>query len=723
MSFMPAALPPQAGMPPPPMGMSPMTPMAPPGQMADTDFQLLLSQAEANIAPKPPPWYVPLGAPTASDIIAEANALKNAHTQRVLNMAVMDMRLGMEIGAIFNSDELWVKLKEIEPQASPLLRIMHSTICNFVADQTISFSLLAQGLVFREERTAAEEHLAEIVRSWKASHFRQGQGDLIRTLTADAMSGMVAVYHAPDPGNDRTGQRLYRVDPKVVFPVFGRDGTNAVYTVYDATFTEVMRDFGDGVDPTTGKDNPVTAAIKKAAKKGQGQGNKRIDVDITKEFIGYWDRERVILTWGGETIKTDTHDLWVCPWHIGVPNWRQTAGAKSAHSDVEVGGNRPGPRVESGGISLPYDQAATSSPQRDLARLYEPFLLPWLTVVDKVEKAQTRLGYALDRSLNEALVHIRSSARSEDGPPEVQNYRGGVTELFEEEKLDKLPLAPIGESFEPWLELFKMEVQASIPVPILQGQTIGTQSSGNAIDTINEMGYGHFSPVVAFMPMLLQEVGHRSLTYIKDWSGAYDGGGISVASASGYGADPLKIDKAMLERAGCYVECTLSRFNLSGLAAAATAAAILDTQMHLGTRVDWTRKFGLGPNPQQMADDRMEQDLEDSPGFVEARAVEKTYDDLKQAVALQDDESTNRLKARAKRVVAKQTLHDIQIAQMSGMMPPQPEPMPGELPGNAGQPGGNPMPYLSAPQVGRETGTQGGAPAGPAATAPLPGQG
>jgi hypothetical protein len=375
-------------------------PDGPTGAMADTDFQLLLSQAEANIAPKPPPWYVPLGAPTASDIIAEANALKNAHTQRVLNMAVMDMRLGMEIGAIFNSDELWVKLKEIEPQASPLLRIMHSTICNFVADQTISFSLLAQGLVFREERTAAEEHLAEIVRSWKASHFRQGQGDLIRTLTADAMSGMVAVYHAPDPGNDRTGQRLYRVDPKVVFPVFGRDGTNAVYTVYDATFTEVMRDFGDGVDPTTGKDNPVTAAIKKAARTGQGQGNKRIDVDITKEFIGYWDRERVILTWGGETIKTDTHDLWVCPWHIGIPNWRQTAGAKSSHSDVEVGGNRPGPRVESGGISLPYDQAATSSPQRDLARLYEPFLLPWLTVVDKVEKAQTRLGYALDRSLN-----------------------------------------------------------------------------------------------------------------------------------------------------------------------------------------------------------------------------------------------------------------------------------------------------------------------------------
>jgi hypothetical protein len=49
--------------------------------------------------------------------------------------------------------------------------------------------------------------------------------------------------------------------------------------------------------------------------------------------------------------------------------------------------------------------------------------------------------------------------------------------------------------------------------------------------------------------------------------------------------------------------------------------------------------------------------------------------------------------------------------------------MPGELPEGTGSgaPGTNPMPYLSAPEVGRETGTEGGAPT--VAQPPIPGMG
>jgi hypothetical protein len=695
-------------------GMMPLGAL-PPSDIIDADYQLLVSAEEANVGPQPPPWYVPLPKPDAKEIITEANQQKDLHSYRVMAAAWMELRLGMEISAIFGSDEMWVTMKEIEPQASPLLRIMHDAIVNFVATQTVQYTSLARGLVNREERAAIEDHLDDSHRDWKERHFREGQGLLLRTLTADALSGMVAIYHAPDPSNQRSGQRLYRVDPKVVFPVFGRDGLECVYVVYDATYPEVMKDYSDG------DKGPATAAIKRVARKGNGSGNTRIDTETTHELIGYWDRERAIVTWRGETIREWTHQLWVCPWHIAVPNWRQRGGTK-ASGGYAVGGDRSGPLISDDGVSRPYNGISpTGTRQADLVRMYEPFLTPWLPVADKVEKAQTRTAYGVDRALSQPTVHKRSSANSSSGGPELQNYRDGMTEIEEDEELDVLPMNPMNDSFEPWMRLFEMEVQMAIPVPILQGQTIGTQASGNAIDVINEMGYTHFAPVPEFMQMLLGEIGHRDLTYIKEWNPTYGEDGLAVPrrSQGRYGADPTRLTAEMLERADCYIECTMSRFSLAGAAAAATAAAVLDQQLHIGTRPLWIQRFGLASNAQQLDDDRRQQDLEDTPGFVEASAVEYLYDEMERAAALDDEKSLRRMAARSKRVTAKQTMHDLALAKMSGMLPPQPEPLPGELPG-AGE-GNNPMPYLSAPQVGRETGTEGGAPT--QAPMPLPGQG
>jgi hypothetical protein len=704
----------------------PMTP--PPSDVIDADYRLLVSNEEANVGPEKPPWLVPLPKPDAKTVVAEANALKEMHASRVYAQAWMELRLGMEISSIFNSDQMWVDLKEIEPQSSPLLRIMHDAIVNFVATQTVQHTSLARGLVNREERAAIEDHLDDSHRDWKMRHHREGKGSLLRTLTADALGGMVAVYHAPDPGNDRSGQRLYRVDPKVVFPQFGRDGLDSVSVVYDATYGEMIRDYADGTDEN-GKPNPKTRAIQKIARAGRGSGNSRIDAETAYEFVGHWTRQHAILTWRGETIDEWEHKLWVCPWHVGVPNWRQGGGA-AASGGWSVS-DRTGPLINADGISFPFSGiTASGSRDGDLKRMFEPFLTPWIPVVNKVEQAQTRTNYGVDRALSGPVVHKRSSGNSSSGPPELQNYRDGVTEIEEDEELDVLPMNPMNESFEPWMRLFEMEVQMAVPVPILQGQTIGTQASGNAIDVINEMGYTHFAPVPEFMQMFLGEIDHRDLTYIRDWNPTYSsegGEGLAVPSRSQnrYGADPLRLTAEMLERSGCYVECTMSRFSLAGAAAAATAAGVMDQTLHIGTRPFWISKFGLSSNSQQLDDDRRQQDLEDTPGFAEGRAVEYLKDSMDQAAALEDEISLMRATAFAKRVVAKQTMHDLALAKMSGMMPPQPEPLPGELPESTGTSGANPTPYLSAPQQGGTTGTEGGAPAQPTGpmAAPPPGQG
>lgn len=179
----------------------------PPSNVIDADYRLLVAREEAAIGPEPPPWYVPLPKPTPKQIMDEANEQKQYHAQRVMAQAQMDLRLGMEICAIFDADQMWVKLKEIEPQPSPFLRILFDAIVNFIANQTVTFTSRARGIVNREERNAIEDHLDDSFCDWRDTHFAEGQGSLLRTLTADALGGMVAVYHAPDPGNERSGQR------------------------------------------------------------------------------------------------------------------------------------------------------------------------------------------------------------------------------------------------------------------------------------------------------------------------------------------------------------------------------------------------------------------------------------------------------------------------------------------------------------------------------------
>jgi len=708
------------------MGGAAPPPPALPDQMLDptiidAEFSVLVSTAESNLAPPPPPWYVPMGKPNAKDIITEAHEQKEIHSQRVLLQAWMEMRLGMEISAIFTSDELWVSLKEIEPQASPILRIMHDAIINFVSSQTMNFTSLAQGLVNREERAAIEGSLLDSHAAWEDTTMMEGQGMLTRVLTADAMSGMVAIYHAPDPSVPRTGIRRYRVDPKVVFPIFGRDGLDRVYTVYDATYPEVLRDFGDGVNPDTNRPNPATAAIQEIARRGTGRGNRQFDLNTAHELVGYWDGEWGIVTWKGEVIREWHHKLWQPPWHVFVPNWRNQMGTKTSQP-YSWGGDRSGPRIDPLGIST--GEMGRSTRQTEMARAYEPFLMPWISIADKFEKGQTRFAYGVDRALAEPKVWKRASSNSTVGTPEIQNFRDGTTEIEEDEELDILPMNPLNQTFQPWWEMVLMELKVAIPTPILQGQSMGTQASGNALDVINEMGYMHFLPVVQFIPRMFKLIGHRELTYRRDWAPAYDPddpqGGFSVPSRD-YKKPPKKLTREMLERAGCYIDCSMARFSLSGMTAAATTVAQLDA-LGLGNRIFWSGELGM-PRPQELEDARRTQNMEDAPGYIEAAQIEYLYEQMEEAAELEDEESLRRIGIFAKRVAAKQTAHDLAVAKMAGMLPPQPTPLPGELPPGtgSGKPGTNPMPYLSAPQVGREVGTEGGAPT--QAPMPLPGMG
>lgn len=668
----------------------------------------MVADAESKIGPQPPAWFVPAAAPKLSDILTEARTQRDLHAERVLNQVTMDRRLGMEFSAIFNADKAWVDLKEIEAQVSPLLRRIHDAITTFIATQQVQHTSLARGLVNREERAAINGHLAESLRDWIECTFREGQGSLLRVLTADALSGMVAIYHAPDPGNERTGQRLTRVDPKVVFPVFGRDGLDRVYTVYECAYADVMRDYSDGPG------GEATKAIQRLARKGSGRGNARIDPDTCYEFIGYWDREFAIITWRGEVVKQWKHSLYVCPWHISPPNWRQTSGTRASAGYEPLTGNRPGPRITSTGVSVPYELVSNgTSRQKNLVRLYEPFLVPWLPVVDKVEKVQTRLAYGVDRALSQPRVHKSSNARSGEGPPEVQNYRDGTTQIEEDEELDKLPMDPINDSFQPWMTLFTMEVQAMIPTPVLQGQTIGSQTSGTAIDAMLEQGNAIFAAVPEFIQSLFKEIGHRDLTYLRDWGPAY-GGGLSVATPArgAYGSQPSQLTAEMLVRAGCYIDCVLRRRSLASDAQRITSLVMLK---NAGLVTDeWgIAELGLTDDAQGMADDVREQQMEEAPEYASAMLIEYLYEQAEIATANGDQESLRRILSRAKRVAAQQSLKDAQMAAMAGSQPP---PMlgPGGGPPGQGPPpdgtGVNPAPYLSSPDFARTTGTQGGAP-------------
>jgi hypothetical protein len=686
----------------------------------EADFKDLIKAKEKDFIPEPPYWYKPeRSAPDIGEITGLAQAERSDHALRVTQAALFEMRLGLETSAVFERDVDLVKINEIEQWQSPLLRNEHDALLAFIESQTLQPKSRRRSLADAEESATKEDYVLECWDDWSRVSLISGDGSLMSALAYDAtVHGMWAVYLCPDPGNYRTGQRYRRVDPKTVFPVFEGDrGLGHVYQVFDAQAKDMLAWYGDG-------GGPLTKRIRDMARTGS---EDRVDLTMAHEAICWWGRTWAIVSWGGKIIRKWRHNMHRPPWVILPFAWSRMGSSQTITPSMAGGlWGEPMAPNDQGNLSI------ASTRQRDLAKMYAPFLITRLPLQDAMEKIASRLMTAVRVARNPPMVWQRPIQYGNKPMPETQPWEGGVTEVPElmgaGRPLEALPTLPVAEAMEPLMQFITTAMQASIPMPLLQGASLAAQSSGSAIDVLMQAGYDKWIPVLKGIQLGSTEVSHTMLLNIKEWGrtmGPDANGSIDVPRRmmDPYGLESFyKLTPEMLDRTDCYIDVTLARFNLQGMLQAATTIATIRNQVGVMSKREAIELLAYTNNVERSIQERRDEELDETPGVLEAMTLEHLYEALYVAYVKKDMESVRRIAIRGRRVAARQKLADMQLAAMGGGgdfgaagIPPGGDVSPDGTPippgGDAQSAGaGAATPMLSPGDLGNGVGNEGGAP-------------
>jgi hypothetical protein len=703
-----------------------------PAPIIDAVFRDAKKAELSRIGPKPDPRFGPTPKPDKDAVFAEAQTQRQNHQLRILQSTFMELRVGMEISAIFDRDADRQEMGETERFVIPFVQAEHNAILSFTESMNFAFTSRAATANDREETAAKESYLYEWWEDVQDAHIDAGKGSFVRAFFYDAIiHAMTACYIAPNPGNQRSGVKIIRVNPKLVYPIFEDElGLSQVYSIYDAAYPKMMGRWGDG---------PRGSATRKIRNIAKGAHND-VDLNTTHEVVEFYDRTWAQISWGGEVIREWKHNLGKCPWDIVNYCWRQSDGTALSTGVLGANGLPMGMHDAEGNV------VGGLSIQRDLARVYTPFLASRVTINDELEKLSSRLFSGVATAPDAPLYHQKSAAQMGNAEIEIKNWAGGVTSDVEGSALTPLPTAPITDYMGPLMEIVKTSLQVSIPAPVLQGQTLGAQSSGQAVDILSELGYDMWVPVVKMGQKALARLGHRSLEIQRDWQptmpspdGIGEGFAVARRTPDQYGRyQPYKLTREMLERSGCYVECRMSKFSLSGMVGAVNTASIINNQLGIGDDRAFIEWLGLPGPVEDLIQRRRTQNMENSQDYGSAVMINQLAMELKAAVMRGDKETFDYKLPLFRRIVQMQKTKDLSMGMMTqqmersqmeadyemammeaGLAPggQQPPMDPAAMMGGGQQPGGfNPTVALQPGDFGNSVGDAGGRP-----TVPPPG--
>jgi hypothetical protein len=359
----------------------------------------------------------------------------------------------------------------------------------------------------------------------------------------------------------------------------------------------------------------------------------------------------------------------------------------------------------------------------------------------------SRIATYFRRAGNPPQVVNQSMQAGASGPPEIDNAEGGITLLGPagENQINPLANLPVGEIVNPLMELLEFERQVSMAPLLMMGQSPGAQMSGSAVDILSQLGAEKWIPVPEHVQNHGAGVGADALYIVQHYSPLLgregNRGHLSVPrripSRLNGGAPAHELTGEMIERSGTDVTCKLTKFNITALAGAASALAIVKGQLGVIQRRTIVDILGFTEDPERELQGVEDDLLEEVAEIRQANTMENLYKQMLRAKASGDDESLRRVILKAKRVAhqmdlaeAQQQLEMQQLAMQGlgidpaqlglgggagaapeeGMEPAGAMPVPGQMNEEAGDP--NVAPYLSAPAFQGETGTEGGAPAG-----------
>lgn len=396
-------------------------------------------------------------------------------------------RVGVPEGFDADIERYWV---------SSMLRDEENLVTANIGETDVTYLANARTSADRDEAVMKEDFLyylrAEAIRQFAdagmgsrpiaeaKNAFRYGRVVARNTLNLDAM------------GPDECAFHMHLLDPATCFPHFeGARGMTRMTRVYRQTVGECLGDHDDAKG----------SAEKKLLQDKRSEATKNLERDTEIEVCEFWDCKHYAVFAAGILIKGPVaHDYGEPPFVYRIVETGDPSNAitpttgKKGRINTSVQSRREDLRKK--GQSAIAGRILTHT-QREimLGRLYTEFM----------------------EERNPALIIKQGLMGQSDGPPEIVVGEGGRSYIQADDDVTRPPKQPIPATFGPLAAASAEDNARSSLPPAAYGVNPQANTSGYAIEGLNESGKDKMAPIIACLEAFHAGCAEQLLRFYRDW--------------------------------------------------------------------------------------------------------------------------------------------------------------------------------------------------------------
>jgi len=550
----PPGMAPALGPTPPPMpGMMPPDPMM--GMGMPDPMTMLLMQAmdqleqenarDAKREARRKPWQTP-SKPDEQTMLAKArddqaayHGLISRFAEQIAFLDAEDPKVGVPDGFDPDVEKTWV---------SSMLRDEENLVTATLGEIDVTYLATARTSADRDEAVMKEDFLyylrSEAIRAF--SRAGMGSRGIAEAKNAFRYGRVVArnTINLDADGVDECAFHMHLLDPATCFPTFeGARGMATMTRIYRQTVAQCLGDHGDAK-------GEVEKKLLKDKKTAETQNLQR-DTEI--EVIEYWDRKWYAVFAAGVLIKGPVaHDYAEVPFVYQIVESGDPSNA-AAPKRTQRGRN---------------DSTAFISRREDVRKKGQSAIAGRILTHAQHEAMLSRLYTEYMESRNPALIIKQGPMSKTDGIPEIATGEGGRSPINSDDDVQPVPKQPIPAAFGPLAAASQENNARSSMPPAAYGVNPQANTSGYAIEGLNESGKDKLTPMVQCLEAFHAECAEQLLRFYRDWGhllGQEGSRGYMTVPRQQPGRDEpptFTLTPDVIERTGTRVDAELAELRL-----------------------------------------------------------------------------------------------------------------------------------------------------------------
>jgi hypothetical protein len=334
----------------------------PPMSFEEDYTALLGDDRPLRLGPVPSDDYVEAKKLDKSEIISNADELRQAHSLRIAQSREYSHFLDSQTPGHFTEDAPLIEDNVME--TFPLLgpREDYEFRCGFLSVHQPYPKLLNRDALDRSEAMAIEDLILFDFQCEERQYQKQWRADL-RWAEGHHMQrfGMLVGLDVLDPEDEYCGLAMQLIDPLTVFPVFGGpEGLVELYRVFEATNEEIIGTYGGR--PGGKEYERIRRKVHKGAAKTKTNNRDRVERNQTRNVTEYWNRDWLQVILDDETLLLERkHGEREVPFTV-------VCGAFDQPMGVQIGSVK-----EAHDLSTSWGTVHISDESVDLARQMRPY--------------------------------------------------------------------------------------------------------------------------------------------------------------------------------------------------------------------------------------------------------------------------------------------------------------------------------------------------------------